>query len=234
MREIYASLLELQGLDEEIDRAVESARAFGPELENLIAPVEGLARELEATRGRLQEMRETVRRLERSANEKRERLRRYQERLNLVRNPREEAAVQAELDLIRRATEADEQETLELMEQITRTEFRVDELERQLAAARAEVEPKQAELLERKAAAEDEIARLQDRRENLAIRLDVSIRRLYERVRAGRTRVVLAPLTEGACGHCYSMVPIQRQHEIRLGTELHRCEVCGVILYLRD
>ncbi|HWV57642.1 MAG TPA: hypothetical protein VNZ57_09345 [Longimicrobiales bacterium] len=234
MEEIFASLLELQELDAEIDRAEEVSRAFGPELENLTAPVESLARDLEAVRVRLQEMRDTVRRLERSANEKRERLRRYQDRLNLVRNPREEAAVQAELDLIRRATDADEQETLELMEQITRTELKADDLDRQLAAARMEMEPKRAELLERKAQAEDALARLRDRRENLAIRLDMPTRRLYERVRAGRTRVVLAPLADGACGHCFSMIPIQQQHEIRLARSLYRCEACGVILYLRD
>jgi len=234
MEEIYASLLELQDLDTEIDRAEESARAFGPELESLSAPVDNLARDLEATRGRLQEMRESVRRLERSANEKRERLRRYQDRLNLVRNPREEAAVQAELDLIRRATEADEQETLELMELITRTELKTDDLEKQLAAARQEVEPKRVELLERKSAAENALEQLRDRRENLAIRLDPPTRQLYERVKAGRTRMVLAPLADGACGHCFSMIPIQQQQEIRHAHSLYRCEACGVILYLRD
>jgi predicted nucleic acid-binding Zn-ribbon protein len=56
--------------------------------------------------------------------------------------------------------------------------------------------------------------------------------RLYERVRAGRTNTVLAAVTQdGACGHCFNMIPIQEQAEIRRGETLGRCEACGVILY---
>ena len=41
----------------------------------------------------------------------------------------------------------------------------------------------------------------------------------------------VAELTvDGACGHCFSMVPLQEQNEIRHGEQLIRCEACGVIL----
>lgn len=232
MREIYKSLLELQELDQEIVRAEDAVRAFAPQIESLIAPLQSLMRETEALRQRLVEMKDTVRRLERGANEKRERLQKYLDRLNLVRNPREEAAVRVELDLVRRAAEADEQEALELMEQVTRTELKLDELEKQLTAMRAEVEPKRAALEQEQEAAQDALERLRDKRENLAIRVDAPIRQLYERVRAGRTRMVLARLEDGACGHCYSVIPIQQQHEIQMARDIYRCEACGVILYV--
>jgi predicted nucleic acid-binding Zn-ribbon protein len=44
--------------------------------------------------------------------------------------------------------------------------------------------------------------------------------------------MVVAPLTdEGACGHCFNILPLQEQSEIRRGDKLRRCEACGVILY---
>jgi predicted nucleic acid-binding Zn-ribbon protein len=58
---------------------------------------------------------------------------------------------------------------------------------------------------------------------------------MYERVRGGRTRLVVAPLTaEGACGNCFNILPIQQQSEIRRVDSLIRCEQCGVILYPDD
>lgn len=232
MNELYQGLLQLQELDFEMMRAEARVREFDPQLEELDAPIHGLERELEALGARLLEMRADVRRLEGGAEEKRERLRRYQERLDRVRNMREEAAARTELDLIRRAAEADEKEALELMDQITRTELKVEELGKELEQLRADVEPKRQALLAERAAADEALAILRDRRNNHAIRLEPSAVRLYERVKAGRTRVVLASLMpDGACGHCFGIIPIQQQMEIRRGKTLIRCESCGVILY---
>ena len=232
MEELYRSLLQLQEMDREIEGAEQRLAEFAPKLESVEAPALALERELAALRAQVAELREQARRLERGAEEKQERLRRYRERLERVRNPREEAAARTELDLVRRAAEADEQEALEVMERVTRTELKVDELERELAKVRAEVEPKKEALQVERADAEAALAILRDRRENHAQRLAPEALRLYERVRAGKTRVVLAQLLpDGACGYCFSMVPIQQQVEIRRGESLLRCEACGVILY---
>jgi predicted nucleic acid-binding Zn-ribbon protein len=43
--------------------------------------------------------------------------------------------------------------------------------------------------------------------------------------------VAIASLTpDGACGHCFSLVPLQVQNEIREGRSMVTCEACGVIL----
>src|SRR5690606_6206740 len=120
MNELYQGLLQLQELDFEMMRAEARVREFDPQLEELDAPIHGLERELEALGARLLEMRADVRRLERAAEEKRERLRRYQERLDRVRNMREEAAAHREPDRRQRAAEADEKEAREVMDQSTR------------------------------------------------------------------------------------------------------------------
>jgi predicted nucleic acid-binding Zn-ribbon protein len=235
MEEIYQSLLALQELDNEIVEAERKVTAFEPELKQVDAPAQALAQETEAARARLQEQRDGARRLERGATEKRDLLQRYQERLEKVRTAREESAAQTEIDLIRRAVEADEVEALELMEQVVRSELKVDELERNLAAARASLEPRRAELASQQAAAGDEVAVLKDRRQNLALRLDRNALQLYDRIRGGRTRVAITGLTpDGACGCCFGVVPLQRQTEIRQGPGLVRCEACGVILHPGD
>jgi predicted nucleic acid-binding Zn-ribbon protein len=235
MDETYEALLGLQSLDEQMDQARERVRRFDPELEELQAPEVAAEREVEALRERLAEMKTEVRRLERGAEDKRAQLRRYEERLNRVRNAREEAAARTEIDLIRRAVEADENDALDLMDQVKRTELKVDELEKKLSQLRAETAPRKEELERGRDEAEEQLALLEDQRRNKLVRLSGEAARLYERIRAGKTRVTLARLTpDGACGHCFSLIPIQEQRQIRQREALHRCEACGVILYTDD
>jgi uncharacterized protein len=232
MHELHAALLALQGLDEEIARTQARLAEFEPQLAELEAPVATVQRELDDARTRLQELRDEHSRLQRNAQQKQERLQASNERMMKVRNAREESAVRTEHDLVKRALDADNADLGHVSEQATRTDLKVDDLERQLNRATTEIASRRSELLEQRAAVETELAQLKDRRENHAQRLDPASRGLYERLRRGRTRQVLAPMTEeGACGNCFNILPVQEQTMIGRGETLHRCEGCGVILY---
>jgi|SRR5690625_1063 len=232
MEDIYQSLLTLQELDGEIEEAEERVSAFDPELAVIDAPARALAEELEAAKAQLEEYRTEIRRLERTTAERQELLSRAEARLQKVRTRREEEAALTEIDLIRSAIEADETDTLGLMDRALRTELKIDELEAKLEAARAEIAPRRKELEEKKAEADHELAVLKDRRVNHAIRLDPESVQLYDRIRAGKTKIAIVGLTpDGACGCCYGFIPIQRRTEIEQGSELIRCEECGVILH---
>jgi predicted nucleic acid-binding Zn-ribbon protein len=225
------SLRELQKLDTDIREAHQQVGGFAPLLEEVEAPAAALESDVESTRKRLREIRLEERRLELSADEKRARSKRLQDRLNTVRNLREEAAVHAELDLVRRALEGDEQEALGLLDQIRKLEERLEELEAELGAAQAEVEPRRDELTAQQAAADARLEELIAKRDAFAEQIDSDERRLYESIKAGGRTVVVAELTgDGACGHCFGMIPLQVQANVRSGADVIRCEACGVIL----
>ncbi|HSK18443.1 MAG TPA: C4-type zinc ribbon domain-containing protein [Longimicrobiales bacterium] len=232
MQELHAALLALQELDAEIARAEARVQEFTPRIETMDAPVTTIERELDATRTRLEEMRTEYSRLERNAQQKEERLHAYHEKLTKARTSRDEAAVRAELDLVGSALAADRSDIRHVGEQTTRTDVKADDLQKQLDRARAEIAAEREQLIAERDAAQLELDQLRERRENAAIRLDPQSRRLYDRVRGGRSRMVLAPLTEeGACGNCFNVLPVQEQTEVRRGESLRRCEGCGVILY---
>jgi predicted nucleic acid-binding Zn-ribbon protein len=235
MEDLKTVLLQLQRLDDDIERARLKLKEFEPQFAEIEGPVTTLETEVAATRTRLDDLRGQVRRLETGAEQKRQRLRVYEERMSRIRNMREESASRVEMDLIRRAADADDSDALEMMEQATRTDLKLDELIRNLEKTRAETAPKRDELERSKAEAAAEVQILVDRRQNHTVRLEPAALRLYERVRQGRSTTVLAPLTpEGACGHCFSILPLQEQSMIRNATSLHRCETCGVILYIEE
>lgn len=224
-------LKQLQRLDLKINEAKRRIVDFEPRLEEVEKPALTLESELGTTRNRLQEMKLEERRLELSAEEKRSRRVKLEERLGTVRNLREEAAVSAELEMVKRAIQNDEQEALGLLDQLRKAEERAAELETAYREASELVEPQRNGLLEQREQAQKELEALRAERAAFAKGLPPSELKVYDAIRAGGRTIAVADLTEdGACGHCYGMVPLQLQNEIRHGTSMIRCEACGVIL----
>ncbi len=225
------ALKELQKLDTRILETKERIQSFDPLFEEVEEPVLVLESELGTLRKRSQEMKLEERRLELSIDEKKDRLKKLEERLGSVRNLREEAAVSAELEMIKRALQNDEQEAFTLLDQIRKSDERIEELASAFEEARSMVEPKKEELLAERKRVQEELESLRTKRESFTNDIDDEELRIYDAIRGRTGRKAVAALTEdGACGNCYGMVPLQVQNEIRHGARLIRCEACGVIL----
>jgi len=225
------ALKELQRLDLRIQEAHKRLLDFDPLLAEVEEPALALASEVTTARARLQEMKVEERRLELSTEEKRARVKRLDERLTGVRNLREEAAVSAELDMVKRSLQNDEQEAYTLIDQIRKLDARLAELDAALTEAQGQVKPKMQGLQDERESAKASVAALEAERTAFAESVDARELRLYESIRSGGRRLAVAELTEdGACGNCYGVIPLQLQNEIRHGRALIRCEACGVIL----
>ena len=102
----------------------------------------------------------------------------------------------------------------------------------ELAEAAETLAARGAEISSSRSSLEAELATHTNSKKSQEDRLDRRSLRLYESVSGGRAASALASLTaDGACGHCFTAVPKQRQADIRAGRELAVCEGCGVILY---
>lgn len=230
-----SGLKKLQRLDEDILEARTFLKDFDPLLAEVEEPALKVEAELTRTRSRLQEMRLEERRLEVVTQEKQIRVKKLEERLQGVRNVREESAVNAELDMVRAALSAEEGEVYSLLEQIRRFELNIEEMTSAQEATRAEVEPRQQELVAKRDAARSKLSGLEKERADFAATLEPVEIRTYDAIHSGGGRRALASLTQdGACGNCFSMIPLQLQQEIRDGVALIRCEGCGVILAAPD
>ena len=225
------SLKELQNLDQEIVAARSATQSFDPLLEEVDAPVLRLEQEVQALEKRLTELKLEENRIELTIEERRVRAAKLQERMGAVRNVREEAAVDAELEMVRRALESEEQEALSLLDQIRRLEERSEEQEAAYQEALAEAGPRRKELVKEQEATESKLEALQTERDGFAAGIDPGERRIYDSIMAGARDVAVSELTQdGACGNCFNMVPLQIQNQIRHGDGMFRCEGCGVIL----
>jgi predicted nucleic acid-binding Zn-ribbon protein len=227
----HSALKELQQMDQEIASIQSIVGTFDAKIDEVAAPLQNLEKEVKALQARLQEVALEENRIELSIEERRVRAAKLEERMNSVRNVREEAAVHAELEMVKRALENDEQEALSLLDQIRRMEERRTEHEVAYEELLAEVDPRRLELSEEKETAEARLEELLSKRDSFAAGIDAAERRVYESIMAGARDVAVAELTDdGACGNCFSVIPLQVQNEIRHSAGMIRCEGCGVIL----
>ena len=228
---ISSRLLKLQIMDREIRETRDRIDSFEPMLKEVEAPALRLAEAVGVTETRVRDLQLEERRLRFAAEEKQARVHRLEDRLNLVRTVREEAAVQAELGLVRRALDQEEQEVVNLLDQISRFEERLENQQSEMEEARSAVEPRRDELLAERELALAEVAGLETRRREFATAIDPRYLSAYDNLARGGRRVAVAPMTEdGACGACFSVIPLQLQNEVRTRAPLIRCEACGVIV----
>lgn len=228
---VSSRLLELQTIDQRIRATRERVESFESTLAAVDEPVRRLTDEVEVTANRVRELRLEERRLRLAAESKRERVQRLEERLNMVRTIREEAAVQAELGLVRRALDQEELDVVSLLDQIGRFEDRLEIQREGLEEARSAVGPRKSEILAEQEDARAQLTSLETERELCATGLDQRYLMVYDNLARGGRRDAVAPMTgDGACGSCFSLIPLQVQNEIRTSAPLVRCEACGVIV----
>ncbi len=235
MTESRASLKELQELDQEIALVRDRIGAFAPELESIEAKGVALEGEIGTLEKRLTESKVEERRLEVVAETKRERIGKLGDRLTQVRTVREEAAVNTELDMVKRSLESDEQDVYTLIDQIRRMEERLAEMTEAFTSEKDGIEPRKLELLTEQKSAQKKFDQLTGARDGFAESIDERERAMYERIKMGGRDTVVASMTQdGACGSCFQIIPLQIQSVIRNTETLVRCEGCGVIVMPPD
>ncbi len=232
---ILQQLLDLHEIDQQIVAIERELGQYREEVAGMSDGVIELETGLERVETELERARNEARRSERAVDERRDTLDRIRTRVSQVQNERQYSAASLEFDLVKQDIRKLEDQVLERMQVVEELENRQGELKSQLDAARSEAGPRGVEIAERAKQLEDDLAIKRDRRDNLAIRIDRSALGLYDRIRAGRSQVGLAPLTdEAVCGYCFTSVTIQQEQQIKSMRNLVCCEGCGVILYPGD
>jgi uncharacterized protein len=156
---------------------------------------------------------------------------RRQQRLEHVRNPKEASALMAELDLARQVVAKEEGDWVRSADAVTQAQFKAAEEERGVDLVAEGQTPERDRLAMRRQELEAELAQARQEREDSASRLDRALRIRYDRLRKARSGDVIVPLVGGSCGACHTSIPLNRRSQIKAGSVVENCEVCGAILY---
>ena len=227
-------LLELQATDTAIAEIDARRAALDADLAALDAE---LRRAAEARDGARRSAEDAARRRdeqERKIETLRQQQERRRQRLEFARNPKEAAALMAEVDLGRQVLTQEESEWLRVAEGVGGVEAKAADEARRYEESALGQAPRRKEIAARRRALDAERSARVVEREARAALLERPLRVRYDRLRQARAASVVVPLSGDACGACFTAVPRNRRSQIRAGMLLEGCEACGVILYSVD
>ena len=215
------------------------------ELESLLAELTPrlavMAKERDRALATLQQARQAADFEERRRHEVAERVgqhRALQEKnqaaLNNVSSMREATAATAQLDTAKRMIDEDERELAAIGQRLVEANRTVAERERianELDAAQAGARDS---LAEDQKNLEQQLAEARRDRDGKSKVVPRTLLTRYDRIRSRKRVHAVFPLRGSSCGHCDTMLPLQRR-SIMSGTGATEvCEGCGVMLYATE
>ncbi len=228
------SLLALQEKDKAVAEAQKALDALKPE-------EDALDQELGTHEKALDEAKRGVTGAESRRTELEQRITSYkqlQERrrqqLDFVRGAKEASTLMAEIDLARGVLVKEEADFLRSGDAIVEAEKKVKDLAKQHDAVVAAQAEARAALAEKRSGLLGALEKAQEEREATAKQVKPAMLSRYERIRRGRSPLVLYSIRSDSCGHCMTAVPLQRRVRIQRGDTIETCEVCGVMLYAEE
>ena len=215
------------------------------ELESLLAELTPrlavMAKERDRALATLQQARQAADFEERRRHEVAERVAQHralqeknQAALNNVSSMREATAATAQLDTAKRMIDEDERELAAIGQRLVEANRTVAERERianDLDAAQAEA---RGSLAEDQKNLEQQLAEARRGRDAKSKVVPRTLLTRYDRIRSRKRVHAVFPLRGSSCGHCDTMLPLQRR-SIMSGTGATEvCEGCGVMLYAAE
>lgn len=158
--------------------------------------------------------------------------RRFEQQLLQVTDQKQYDAVQHEIAAVKAKRDVLETEVLERLDAEEREAAARPEKAHALERAEAEAAALFARLDAEAAAHRGELAQLEARRAEVAVRLAPAARARYEKLRAARAGRAVAAVTQGACGGCFRGLSPAALQEARRREKLLTCDGCGRLLVL--
>jgi uncharacterized protein len=154
--------------------------------------------------------------------------------LNGVTSMREATAATAQLESAKRMIDEDERELAAIGQRLVESNRQVEERQRTAEALEAAQAEARDSLAADQKALEKELKAAREAREAKAKAVPRTLLTRYDRIRSRKRIHAVYPLRGGSCGHCDTLLPLQRR-SIMIGTGATEvCEGCGVMLYAAE
>ncbi len=231
MKPELSVLIRLQGIDLEIRKLQAEKEKLPERFDALNETIQEKGREIEELKDRLADLRTRKTEVEDELELELERLKKSQQKLTAVKTNREFQALSKEIEEIKRANKAREDEILQLEEQI-------DELKKEAKKLKNEIDG-----FEKEAAAEKKhidtgekdydtkIEALTKERNEVEKDVKPDLLDRYRFLADKRAGIVVAAVDQGVCSACNMNIPPQMFNELLREERILYCPSCQRIIY---
>lgn len=226
-------LYELQEIDLEIDTKNEALTLVVSRLGDSEALAEARV-SLATEEERLVELERSQRDVEREVEDLRSKVALLEEKLygGSVKNPKELASLQEQVEHLKRKRRGQEDKVLDIMTEVEAMQKNVSLKSREVARIDEDWRAEQATLSGEQAELNAALADLDQKRKDLISRIDAASLELYQGLRRKRQGRAVAKVEQGMCQGCRIVLPLNVLQRARIGQELVQCSSCERILYL--
>ena len=226
-------LYELQEIDLEIDAKNEALALVVSRLGDSEALAEARV-SLATDEERLMELERSQRDVEREVEDLRSKVALLEEKLygGSVKNPKELASLQEQVEHLKRKRRGQEDKVLDIMTEVEAMQKNVSLKSREVARIDEDWRAEQATLSGEQAELNAALADLDQKRKDLISRIDAASLELYQGLRRKRQGRAVAKVEQGMCQGCRIVLPLNVLQRARIGQELVQCSSCERILYL--
>ncbi len=227
MREQLLRLIELQALEEEIQRIRERLSRIPGELQRILEEIQVLAERRDGLERELQEKRLHARKLEHELEDLEQKILGERHRTREVKTQEEYDALLKEIAFLEERKQEVEEAAILALEEAEQFARALPEVRARLETRIQELEAQREDLEREKNALEEEYHEKEEDRERRRYYVEDRFLRMYDRLFSHLGLPVLVPLSEeGSCSGCGAALSADLMAEIHERLYV-RCEVCS-------
>jgi predicted nucleic acid-binding Zn-ribbon protein len=231
MLDVIEKLLILQDRDRKLRRIKGELVHIEPQRQTMKAKVAAASTSLENAKTKVKELESQRKDLELEVEAKKQMIARYANQQLQTRKNEEYRALANEIQTCKEAIYKIEDQEIALMEQGEAAQKEVVRATQAASEARKLADDQIAQLAVREENLKKELAELETNREELAAAVDSSARGRYDRLVKNKGENVVVGVQHGVCGGCHMKLQPQLLVSCQAQQELVTCSNCGRILY---
>jgi uncharacterized protein len=231
MLDVIEKLLILQDRDRKIRRIRTESAHIEPQRQTMKARAAAASTSLENAKTKVRELESQRKELELEVESKKQMIAKYANQQLQTRKNEEYRALANEIQTCKEAIFKIEDQEIALMEQGEAAQKEVIRATQAASESRKLADDQIAQLGVREENLKRELAELETNREELAAAVDSGARGRYERLVKNKGENVVVGVQHGVCGGCHMKLPPQLLVSCQAQQELVTCSNCGRILY---
>ena len=224
-------LIKLQAIDTKLKDLNDLLGDLPSKVEELDQREQTVKNNIDEKENRLKELELAIRKKDNQMTLSSQKISRLKDQLFKVTNNKQYDAIMVEIDHVKNQRSNQETESLEMMEEKDELIQNSSKLKNDLVGLSKDLTLRKEKL---KVAIEDSAEQrssLEKERKKKQDAIDEETLKIYKKVIKARKGIAVVPLAGSGCGGCGAHIPPQTVTEVRAGSGLHRCDMCGRFLY---
>ena len=224
-------LIELQGIDTKLKDINDLLGDLPSKVEGLNQQEESMKTSLNENKNRLKELEVEMHKREVDIAQIDEKVNKLKDQLFLVTNNKQYDALMTEIDHFKDKKSTFESEVIEFLEEKEKLTGSIGSMESELGDLTDDLQQRKGKLESAISDSADEKLSLEKQRKERIDKIDINIVSAYNKVMGARGGLAVVPIVGSGCGGCGAHIPPQTITEVRAGSAIHRCDMCGRFLY---